>query len=159
MITTVLGLLGLAGSAAGALGSLGGIFKLLSTFLPSAAATVLSNPITGAVAKFAEGFFDLLWWGAKAVLGWLFTRIGNALDHIFSNGFAGVVFIASIILAYEVGGWGKPAPRAEAKSPPVTRSAPSTPVPKASVPRPVQKQQTPSVSLNPLDWLGINLFH
>lgn len=149
MITTLLGLLGLAGSAAGALGSLGGIFKLLAKFIPGAAATVLSNPITGAVAKFAEGFFDLLWWAAKAVLGWVFTRIGNALDHIFSNGFAGVVFLASIILAYEVGGWGRSSPQAAPVSPPVTRSAP----PAASVPSPVRKE--PTVSLNPLDWLGL----
>lgn len=147
MITTLLGLLGLAGSAAGALGSLGGIFKLLAKFIPGAAATVLSNPITGAVAKFAEGFFDLLWWGAKAVLGWLFTRIGNALDHIFSNGFAGVVFLASIILAYEVGGWGRPSPQAAPVSPPVTRSEPS----RTSVPRPVKKQET--IFTDPFGWI------
>ena len=146
MISTLLTLLTLG---SGALGFVGTITKLLGKFAPGVAASVLSNPITAAIGKVAEGFVDLVVWGAKAVLGWLFTRIGNALDHIFSNGFAGVVFLASMVLAYEVGGWGRPSPQAAPVSPPVTRSAP----PAASVPSPARKE--PSVSLNPLDWLGL----
>lgn len=145
MITTLLGLLGLAGSAAGVLGGLGGIVKLLAKFAPSLATSVLTHPLWGIIAKPAEGFFDLIWWGARAILAWIFTRIGNALDHIFSNGFAGVVFIASIILAYEVGGWGRPSPQAAHVSPPVTRSAPATPAPKTSAPQ---------SSTDPFDWIA-----
>lgn len=154
MISTLIGLLGIAGSAAGALGSLGGLVKLLGAFAPAAAATVLSNPLTGAVAKFAEGFFDVLWRALWAVLAYIGTKAAEAIDHITGHGVATILVLALCWGSYTIGGIGYPEP----KSPPVTRSAPPAPAPKASVPRPVQKQQTPSVSLNPLDWLG-NIFH
>ena len=147
MISTLVGLLGLAGSAAGLFGGVGGLLKLLGKFAPTLATSVLAHPLWGIIAKPAEGFFDLIWWGAKAILAWLFTRIGAALDHIFSNGFAGMVFIASMVLAYEVGGWGKGSPRAAAVSQPVARSAPATPVPKAG------PATTPQTSTDPFDWI------
>lgn len=144
MISTLVGLLGLAGSLAGAFGSVGGLLKLLGKFAPTLATSVLAHPLWGVIAKPAEGFFDLIWWGVKAILAWLFTRIGAALDHIFSNGFAGMVFIASMVLAYEAGGWGKGSSQAAAVSPPAIRSVAATPAPKAI---------TPQTSTDPFDWI------
>lgn len=147
MITILTGLFGLASWGGGLLGVAGVALKLLGKFAPGAAASVLSNPITAAIGKVSEGFVDLIVWAIKATLTYIGTRIASAIDHIFSNGFAGVVFLASIILAYEVGGWGRPSPQAAPVSPPVTRSAPSTPAPKAN---PVR---TPQTSSDPFDWI------
>lgn len=140
MISTIMGLVGLAGWGSGLLGIAGIALKLLGRFAPGAASTILSNPITAAVGRVAEGFVDLVVWAAKGVLTYLGTRAAGALDHIFSNGFAGALFIASLVVAYEIGGIGRPV----AKSPPVTRSAPATPAPKTSAPQP---------SSDPFDWI------
>ncbi|AHB50312.1 hypothetical protein W911_14265 [Hyphomicrobium nitrativorans NL23] len=145
MITILTSLFGLASWGGGLLGLAGVALKVLGKFAPGAASTILSNPITAAAGKIAEGFVDLVVWAIKATLTYLGTRIASALDHIFSNGFAGVFFLASIILAYEVGGWGRPSPQAAHVSPPVTRSAPATPAPKTSAPQ---------SSTDPFDWIA-----
>lgn len=143
MITTIMGLLGLAGYGSGILGVAGVALKLLGKFAPGAAATVLSNPITAAIGKVAEGFVDLIGWAVKGVLTYIGTRAAGALDHIFSNGFAGALFIASLVVAYEVGGIGRP----EAKPPPAVVSAPAKASPKAQSSKPPT-----SAHQNPLDW-------
>lgn len=147
MITILTGLFGLASWGGGLLGVAGVALKLLGKFAPGAAASVLSNPITAAIGKVSEGFVDLIVWAIKATLTYIGTRIASAIDHIFSNGFAGMVFIASMVLSYEVGGWGRGYEAVASKPPPVTRSEPS----RTSVPRPVKKQET--IFTDPFGWI------
>lgn len=96
MISTILTLLTFG---SGALGILGTLSKLLGKFAPGIASGILSNPITAAIGTVAAEFVDLVV-GRRGA-----RRHTSALDHIFSNGFAGALFIASLVVAYEVGGF------------------------------------------------------
>ena len=145
MISTLLTLLTFG---SGALGILGTLSKLLGKFAPGIASGILSNPITAAVGKVAEGFVDLSVWAAKGILGFIGEEAASGFRHIFSDGRSGPLFLIALVLAYEVGGWGRASPQAASVSPPVARSAPASPVPKAG------QATTPQTSTDPFDWIA-----
>lgn len=149
MITTILGLLGIAGWGSGALGLAGLALKLLGKFVPSVAESVLSNPITAAVGKVAEGFVDLILWVAKALLTWVGVRLGNAVDHITQNVWASALVMALCWGAYGLGGVGRYDDSPAKTSPPAAKSEPAKANSKAAA-----KQPQTTDPFNPFDWLS-----
>lgn len=145
MISTLIGLLGLAGWGGGALGIAGVALKLLGKFAPSAAATVLSNPITAAVSKVAEGFVDLVLWAAKGVLGYIGAWLAGGFDHISKDTRSFAILMLVSWGSYSFGLWRAPDP----PPPPPAKSAPAKPTPKAAAAK--SKAEEGGVP-NPLGW-------
>jgi hypothetical protein len=153
MISTLIGLLGLAGWGGGALGIAGVALKLLGYFAPTAAASVLSNPITAAVGKVAEGFVDLITWAIKGVLSYLGSWLAGGFDHISKDARSFAILMALCWASYSLGGIGRYIEPPQAKSPPVAKSESSKAIPKTA-----SKQPQTTAPFDPLDWIG-NLFH
>ena len=140
MISIITGLIGLAGWGSGLLGVAGVALKLLGKFAPGAASSILSNPITAAVGKVAEGFVDLATWGAKGVLGYAGAWLAGGFDHISKDARSFAILMAVAWGAYQIGGIGRPV----IESPPAAKSAPAkaTPAPQAKQP-----------ASDPFDWI------
>lgn len=152
MISTLIGLLGIGGWAGGALGIAGVALKLLGKFAPTAAASVLSNPITAAVGKVAEGFVDLITWAIKGVLTYLGSWLAGGFDHISKDARSFAILMLACWLAYGLGGIGRYYAAPAAKSPPAAKSESQRGPPKSSTAKP--KESAPP---GPFDWLD-NLF-
>lgn len=140
MISIITGLIGLAGWGSGLLGVAGVALKLLGKFAPGAASTILSNPITAAVGKVAEGFVDLATWGAKGVLSYAGAWLAGGFDHISKDTRSFAILMAVAWGSYQIGGIGRPV----VETPPVAKSAPAK-----AAPSPTSKQQ----SSDPFDWI------
>jgi hypothetical protein len=153
MISTLIGLLGLAGWGGGALGVAGLVLKLLGKFAPSVAESVLSNPITAAVGKVAEGFVDLITWASKGVLTYVGSWLAGGFDHISKDARSFAVLMLVAWGAYGLGGVGRYMDSPAPKSPPAAKSESQRGPPKSSPAKP--KESAPP---GPFDWLD-NLFH
>ena len=150
MISTLIGLLGIGGWAGGALGIAGVALKLLGKFAPTAAASVLSNPITAAVGKVAEGFVDLITWAIKGVLTYLGSWLAGGFDHISKDARSFAILMLACWLAYGLGGIGRYYDAPQAKSPPAAKSESSRATPKTAAPK---KPQT-TAPFDPFDWIS-----
>jgi hypothetical protein len=150
MISTLIGLLGLAGWGGGALGIAGVALKLLGYFAPTAAASVLSNPITAAVGKVAEGFVDLITWAIKGVLTYVGSWLAGGFDHISKDARSFAILMALCWASYSLGGIGRYYDAPQAKSPPAAKSESSRATPKTAAPK---KPQT-IAPFDPFDWIS-----
>jgi hypothetical protein len=153
MIATLISLLGVAGWGGSALGVAGLVLKLLGRFAPSVADSVLSNPITAAVGKVAEGFVDLITWSIKGVLTYLGAWLAGGFDHISKDARSFAILMALCWASYSLGGIGRYYDAPQAKTPPAAKSESSRATPKTA-----PKQPQTTAPFDPLDWLG-NLFH
>lgn len=152
MISTLIDLLGIAGYGSGILGVAGVALKLLGKFAPSAAATVLSNPITAAAGKIAEGFVDLITWAIKGVLSYIGSWLAGGFDHISKDARSFAILMLVAWGAYGLGGIGRYPDSPALKSPPAAKSEPSRPNPKTAT-----KQPQTTAPFDPFDWIS-NVF-
>lgn len=119
--------IGLLIPGAGFLGVWGILLKLATRFgLGWIAAAATSGPLLAFLGKVAESLVNLGIWLVKGVVGYAGTRIAGGLDHITKNVWSFAILMAVAWGAYQVGGWGRPAPI----PPPPAQSAPSAAAPK-----------------------------